>query len=171
MLRWYLIHTKPAAELVAETNLERQGYEVYYPQVSRSVRRRQRWIDQIVALFPRYLFLRLDEGAQSLAPVRSTTGVACVVRFGFGYAVVPDRLISDLRARADADTGLHRLYPSLGLVPGMPVHVSMGPFEGLEGVFERVVGADRVIVLLKLLGQMAKVQVSMDSVMPSGAFA
>ena len=29
MLRWYLIHTKPSGEALAERNLDRQGYDVY----------------------------------------------------------------------------------------------------------------------------------------------
>jgi len=171
MPHWYLIHTKPAAESIAESNLQRQGYEVYYPRLNKPVRQSERWLDRVVALFPRYLFLRLDEGRQSLTPVRSTKGVAGVVRFGFSYAVVPDRVIGDLRARADTETGLHRLSRTLVLTPGAPVRVSMGPFEGLEGVFERAAGSDRVIVLLKLLGQVAKVKVPMDSVTRSTAFA
>ena len=32
MLRWYLIHTKPLSEVLAQTNLERQGYQVYLPR-------------------------------------------------------------------------------------------------------------------------------------------
>ena len=93
MMRCYVIHTKWASETVAESNLQRQGYEVYLPRLARTVRRRGRLREQIVPLFPRYLFLRLNEGSQVLGPVRSTTGVARVVRFGSSYATVPDQLI------------------------------------------------------------------------------
>jgi len=51
------------------------------------------------------------------------------------------------------------------------VQIKLGPFDGLEGVFEREAGADRVVVLLKLLGHTARVQVPMDSVAPSSAAA
>src|SRR5579872_4030151 len=99
MLRWYLIHTKPFAENRAQQHLERQGYEVYLPRLLQRVglRRGQR----TVALFPRYLFLRLAEGAQALAPVHSSVGVSEVVRFGCCYAVVAEDVIGALRARAD----------------------------------------------------------------------
>ena len=82
MLRWYLIHTKPLGEGLAQTNLERQEYQVYLPRAMQPVRYNGHWRDRIVSLFPRYLFLRLNEGRQSLAPARSTLGVASVVRFG-----------------------------------------------------------------------------------------
>ncbi len=96
MLRWYLVRTKPNAEATALRNLVRQGYEVYFPRLSQSLPHRGRWRDRIVPLFPGYLFLGLDEGRQPLAPVRSTTGVACAVRFGSSYALVPDEVDPEL---------------------------------------------------------------------------
>jgi transcriptional antiterminator RfaH len=166
MLRWYLIHTKPLSEGVAQTNLERQDYEVYLPRATQAVRYNGHWLERIVALFPRYLFLRLNEGRQSLGPVRSTLGVAKVVRFGAKYTIVPDEVIRDLLARADPATGLHRLGRAARLSPGPPVRIRKGPFDGLEGVFEREAGADRVVVLLNLLGHAVSAHVPGDSVRP-----
>lgn len=165
MLRWYLIHTKPSAEALAETHLDRQGYQVYLPRIAQAVLRGGRWRERIGALFPGYLFLRLNEGRQALAPVRFTTGVANVVRFGSRYTVVPEQIIRDLRARADPVSGLHRLNRPRELLPGTPVRIRMGPLDGLEGIFERVAGEDRIVVLLKLLGQCASVCVPVDSVL------
>jgi transcriptional antiterminator RfaH len=175
MLRWYLIQTKPSSEPVAELNLARQGYSVYFPRaiapVRRAGRRRSTRRESIVALFPRYLFLQLDEGHQALTPVRSTTGVTDVVRFGSHYAIVPERVIGDLRARADGATGLHRLAEQPELAAGMSVRITVGPFDGLEGVFDRADGADRVVVLLKLLGHIACVRIPLDAVIPCEAAA
>jgi transcriptional antiterminator RfaH len=164
MTRWYLVRTKPSSEAIAQRNLERQGYEVYYPRLHqesvRAGRRRQR----LGALFPRYLFVRLNEGVQALAPVNSSTGVAAVVRFGLRYAHVPEEVVSDLRRRADPQTGFHRLRAEADLQPGAPVRIISGSFEGLEGVFERRTGAERVTVLLNLLGQNARVHLPDESV-------
>jgi transcriptional antiterminator RfaH len=169
MLRWYLIHTKPSGETLAQENLDRQGYEVYLPRVIRIIRRRDHRRERIVALFPRYLFLRLSEGQQPLAPVHFTVGVTSVVRFGSRYTVVPDQVILDLQGRADPDSGLHRLNCGLRMARGTPVRIASGPFDGLEGVFEREAGAERVMVLLRLLGQDASVCVPMESILLSGA--
>lgn len=166
MLRWYLIHTKPLSEGLAQANLERQGYEVYLPRAIQGVRYKGRWQDRIVALFPRYLFLRLSEGLQSLGPVRFTMGVASVVRFGSKYTTVPDQVICDLLTRADSATGLHRLGRAWRLAAGAPVRIRNGPFDGLDGVFEREAGAERVVVLLNLLGQAVSAYVPGDSVRP-----
>ncbi len=169
MLRWYLIHTKPAGEVVARSNLERQGYEVYLPRLVQPVRRRLQWHERIVALFPRYLFLHLSEGLQALGPVRSSIGVAGIVRFGAEYAIVPDRIVSELRSREEPQTGLHRAPRRPPLKPGTPVRITHGPFDGLEGICERHAGADRVVVLLKLLGQDAPVRIPADFVAASCA--
>jgi transcriptional antiterminator RfaH len=168
-LRWYLIHTKPGCESLAEANLQRQGYAVHLPRVLQSMRRHGQSRERITPLFPRYLFLRLSEGRQALSPVRSSIGVAGIVRFGAKYAIVPDRIITELRRRADPETGLHRLIKPPALTRGAPVHITAGPFEGLHGIFEREAGSDRVVVLLNLLGQDAPVRVPADFVLPGYA--
>jgi transcriptional antiterminator RfaH len=167
MLRWYVIHTKWASETIAESNLQRQGYEVYLPRLVQKARRRGRMQERIGALFPRYLFLQLDEGSQMLGPVRSTRGVNSVVRFGSCYATVPEQLIRALKARAESDTGLHRLPPPALPARGATVKISAGPFDGLEGVFECESGEDRAVVLLNLLGQNTRVQVPIDFILPN----
>lgn len=169
MFRWYLIHTKPSGEATAQENLERQGYEVYLPRAVRPVRRYGRWREHVVALFPRYLFLGLNEGQQALAPARSTIGVANVVRFGQRYAVVPEMVIRELRMRADPESGLHHLGDGSQLTTGASVRVAAGPFDGLQGIFQSEAGAERVTILLDLLGQVVSTRMSADLIAPSHA--
>jgi transcriptional antiterminator RfaH len=166
MSDWYLVHTKPCAEGIARSNLERQGYEVYYPQLARTAHRDGRSKDAVVPLFPRYLFVGVAQGRQSLSPVRSTLGVASVVRFGLNYAVVPANVIRKLKERADPVTGLHRLNARGSLLRGARIKIADGVFRGLEGVFDRDLGADRVLVLLELLGQAAAVDVPVGFIVP-----
>ena len=164
---WYLIHTKPARESLAEQHLERQGYEVYLPRLLERARRER--AERIVPLFPRYLFLRLIEGRQALSPARYSSGVSTVVRFGTEYTIVPGRIIQDLRERADPQTGLHRLVARPAPQRGAAVRITEGPFEGLAGVFEREAGRDRVVVLLTLLGQESRVRLPAHCLLPDRA--
>jgi transcriptional antiterminator RfaH len=149
-LDWYLVHSRPRQEDVAAEHLERQGYEVYLPRVKLPRHRRARWLENIEPLFPRYLFAGLKTGQQSLHPIRSTRGVAALVRSGERYASVSVTLLEALRAGADAD-GLHQLRAE-GLVPGDRVRIVAGPFAGLEAVFHSRQGSDRVRVLLQIIG-------------------
>jgi transcriptional antiterminator RfaH len=164
MRRWYLIHSKPGAEAEAQLHLQRQQYQTYLPRLVQRLRRRGRVRLQVGPLFPRYLFLRLDEGRQCLTPVRSTCGVASVVRFGAQFATVPDAIVDELRAREDPDSGLHSLCLPGRLERGTQVRIDGGAFSGLEGVFERAEGADRVVVLLTLLGEQRPVHLSAELV-------
>jgi transcriptional antiterminator RfaH len=166
MVRWYLIYTKPKQEAVAEMNLLRQGYEVYYPRLLAPSRIRGCWVDRVTSLFPRYLFLRLAVGHQTLAPVRSTLGVASIVRFGIEYTVVPDTIVDHLRMCADSETGLHRLHSRAVCEPGSNVRIAAGVFDGLQGVFERESGDERVVLLLGLFGRDTPVQLPSAFVLP-----
>jgi transcriptional antiterminator RfaH len=170
VLRWYLIHTKPTRESVAEINLRRQGYQVYYPRLLRPTRIRGRWVDRAASLFPRYLFLGLTVGDQAMGPVRSTVGVANIVRFGNDYTVVPDEVVENLRRRADPATGMHRLHGHTAFEAGSNIRVVAGVFDGLEGVFQRDSGDERVVLLLGLLGRDTLVQLPAAFVLPQFEF-
>jgi transcriptional antiterminator RfaH len=165
MLRWYLVHTKPASESTAVANLLRQGFEVYFPRFLTHVRRARRWRESLCALFPRYLFVGIRDEGQSLATVRSTRGIAEIVRFGLQYKPVPEYVLQDLRSRADPFSGLHRVEQDPRPAPGCAVRIESGPLDQLEGIFERESDADRVLVLLRVLGQAVSVQLPRDAVM------
>lgn len=166
LTRWFLVFSKPTGEQTAKTHLERQGYRVYYPRLVSSQLRRGRWVDCVAALFPRYVFVQLDLARQSLAPVRSTLGVANVVRFGSEATVVPDRLVEGLMGKADPQSGLHRLAAGTGFERGARVRVVAGAFSGLDGIFERAAGCERVVVLLTLLSGSTPVCIPAGCVAP-----
>ena len=149
-LDWYLVHSRPRQEAVAAEHLTRQGYAVYLPRLRLPRLRRARWRECVEPLFPRYLFAGLRPDEQGLHPIRSTRGVSALVRHGERYRPVATELLASLKARA-RDDGLHQLTAD-DLVAGDPVRIVAGPFSGLEAVFDSRQGADRVRVLLELIG-------------------
>lgn len=154
---WYTVFCKPRGEETAEANLNNQGYTVYLPRLLTQRRRAGKWVDRIEPLFPRYLFLRPRDAAQSLAPVRSTLGVASMVKFGARVAVVSNELIEALRTREDSSAGVH-VHRKV-FEPGGTVKFVDGPFSGLQAIFTKETGSERVIVLLELLGKMNRLSV------------
>src|SRR4030066_2182125 len=102
---WYLVYTKPRQEEVAQTNLVRQGYAVYLPHMREARKRQGRRIMLWEPLFPRYLFIYLDTHTDNWGPIRSTLGVASLVRFGQEPACIPDELIDFLKTR-EGEAGL-----------------------------------------------------------------
>lgn len=157
MQAWYLIYCKPRGERLAEQNLERQGYSSYLPLIRNRRRRAGRVVSVVEAMFPRYLFVHLDDVHDNWAPIRSTLGVANLVRFGTDAARVPEDLIAALRARED-EQGVQVIAPA-SFRRGERVRIATGPFAEYEAIFEARSSRERVIVLLEVAGKLARVQV------------
>ena len=148
---WYLIHTKPRQEAVAESNLHRQLFPVYLPRIRQVRERRGRRRTSVEPLFPRYLFIELDTENDNWAPIRSTLGVSNLVRFGDRPAVVPTPLVEGLR-RYDDEYGVQRIQVE-ELAPGSRVRISEGALKGYEGIYLARNSRDRVTVLLDIVGR------------------
>lgn len=166
MQSWYVVHTKPRKEAVAEANLKRQDFETYLPWYKRVARHRGTWREIMEPLFPRYLFLRIDPNEQTVAPIRSTLGVTTLVTFGQRLMPVPDVVIDTLRHNADAKTGLHTTLRQ-DFTKGQSVAINAGPFEGLQGIFDTTCGEARVAILLDILGKATRVVLARSNVAPA----
>ena len=146
--RWYLIQTKPRQERRAEENLQRQHFECYQPKKPSVANERT---DE--ALFPGYLFIRLDRELDNWYPIRSTRGVARVVAFGSEPTPVRDELIEQLRQRLATPPQKPRFEP------GERVQLHGGSFNELEAIFVSDDGEKRSVILLNLLQREQRVRV------------
>lgn len=157
MQAWFVVATKPRSEAVAHEHLTRQGYVCHLPRVRRALRTVGGMRERVECLFPGYLFLSADTEHESLAPVRSTRGAIGLVRFGGQPAQVPAAVIERIRAREDIDDGLVRLAaPEFDV--GSRICINEGPLSGIDGIFLGASGADRVRLLLDLLGTLREVE-------------
>jgi transcriptional antiterminator RfaH len=153
---WFAVHTKPRQEGIAVLSLQREGVETFYPKMKRrrTIRRVRRWVTG--PLFPSYIFARFD-AAQSGRLVKYATGVINLVSFGGKPATVDDSLIESIKAHSQDSTVV--IQPA-ALKRGDTVEIQEGPLRGLQGVFEREMSdRDRVVVLLNVLAQGARVEV------------
>jgi len=152
------VYTKPRQERVALENLERQGFKCFLPMAINPYQRRSAKKLRVEPLFPRYMFLNVIPDQQSLGPVRSTRGVATLVRFGMELARLPEVVIRAVNSRRDPETGLVKLDP-VPVAPGDKVKVFDGPLAGLEGIFKERKGEKRALLMAKLLGTESTVEV------------
>ena len=156
---WFAVVSKPRQERTALDNLQRQGFECFLPMAENPYQRRNKKHQRIVEpLFPRYLFLKAIASHQNLAPVRSTTGVLSMVRFGIELAVVPESVINAIKACANPDTGLIKIEP-VTIKAGDKVRVFDGPLAGINGVVQETNSNNRAMILMELLGRPTTVQV------------
>jgi transcriptional antiterminator RfaH len=149
---WYLVQSKPRNENRALENLVHQGYETYLPLIEVERIQHGRLLKKMEPLFPRYLFLHLEEGNDNWGPIRSTLGVVGMVRFGQTYATVPDEVIDAVRLRTE------EVKKSL-FSAGEAIRLVSGPLLGLEGVFEIADGEQRSFVLLEFMQKQQRVSV------------
>jgi len=159
---WYLVYTKPRQEQTARENLERQNYSVFLPQIWNKPKARPR---QAVPMFPRYLFIHLDQTTDNWGPIRSTIGVISVVRFGMRPVAVPEAVLREIQDRQDQAGIVEYIGHEFG--KGQRIRVKEGAFQGVEGLFLAKSGGERVAVLLEILGQKSRTVLSESEIEPA----
>lgn len=159
---WYLVHCKPREDERALQNLERQGFECFWPTRSVERQRYGRRCTVIEALFPRYLFIRLDCVEDNWSAVRSTRGVQQIVRFAEYPTSIRDEIIEGIRDR------LKQAPPEPYLKPGERVSITMGAFSQVEAIFIANDGDQRVVLLLDFLQKEHRMRFPLHSVRKLG---
>ena len=160
---WYVVATKPRQEAVAHQHLMRQGYSTLLPTLHFKKRRRGKWQQVTEPMFPGYVFVGLEPGTDDMAPIRSTQGCRDLVRFGQQPAVVHEDIVKALQMVNSAQ-GASSDEATNPFSPGDVVLIEDGPFQGLSAVYCMIRGADRVQVLITLLGRAQHLNLHINSV-------
>ena len=146
---WYLAQLKPNALSIAERNLQRQGFETFMPKLIET-RRGAQFVERVVPLFPGYLFIGVGARSHDVGVIRSTRGVAHIVRSAGKITPLPQTVIEALAAQCDEDD----FYtPHSQLRAGDRVSVTNGPFAEYFGDIHELSAEGRVCVLLDVMGQ------------------
>lgn len=151
---WYLIYSKSRQEQRAQENLSNQGFETFSPFIRLRKIRTGKAVTVTEPLFPRYIFLKCPE-EPNLFTIRSTRGVAGLVRFGNELARVPTALVHTL-LRNQLTMQEPTTHP---FKKGDNLEILTGPFTSLNALFEQADGEHRSIILLNFLGQQLKLSV------------
>jgi transcriptional antiterminator RfaH len=152
--RWYLIQTKPRQEARAEEHLQRQQFECYRPLRPEDGKKRT---PSEEALFPGYLFIRMDQVHDNWYPIRSTRGVSRIVTFGGHPVPVQDELIEQIRVRLATPAPRHEFRQ------GEAVLIKAGEMCDIEAIFLTRDGDERAVILLNLLQREQKVILPISS--------
>ena len=160
---WYVVATKPRQEVVAREHLQRQGYATLLPTLRLRKRQRGKWQEVTEPTFPGYVFVGLELGRDDMAPIRSTQGCRDLVRFGQQPALVHEDIIKALQLGNSAH-GASADEVKDPFSPGDLVRIEDGPFQGLSAIYCMNKGADRVQVLITLLGRAQHLNVCINCV-------
>jgi transcriptional antiterminator RfaH len=149
---WIVGISKPNREAWGAENIQRQGYEAYFPRFQETIVNKDRQVvERIRCLFPRYVFVKTDGHWHFLL---STFGMVGVVLKGEVPATMPGKEIKKLRKRENK-SGLIVLPPKplpTRFTKGQRLRVTHGPFSGLSAICQVDNASERVRVLLQFLG-------------------
>ena len=161
--RWYVVQSRVHKEFYAATNLQNQAFCTFIPQIAKTIRHSRRTKTVLVPLFPRYFFVALDLARDRWRSVRGTFGVSCLVMDGDRPRPVPQGVVEQLIATTSGTGGVDFRDR---LVLGQNVRFLTGPFAEKIGRLVSLDDADRVAVLLEILGSEREIAVAPEALMP-----
>ena len=163
-MSWFVVATKPNAERLACTHLERQGFMPYLPQL-KVQRRHARRVEMVNRpLFPRYVFVELDLRVAHWHAINGTYGVQHILTHDGRPHALQDGFVDALMAREQ--DGFEDL--SQQLQPGDMAQVCGGPFDEQIGKILSADQAGRVRLLMNLMGGEVVSTVAADRLLKVG---
>jgi transcription termination/antitermination protein NusG len=158
---WYVIHAQTRKESEVETALQRQGLEIFLPQVTVSSRRQDRKVSLRVPLFPGYLFINALIDTTVFHKVIKAHHVLRLLGNG-GPIPVSEAEVEAIKAIVSGD---RPYYPWTFLGKGKRVRVIDGPLTGVEGIIlERREQKRRLVVSVELFRRSVAVELADDAV-------
>jgi transcriptional antiterminator RfaH len=156
MINWFVAHTHPLKEIIAQQHLLEQGFEVYLPRFKK-IRRHARKVEEVlVPLFPRYIFISMNMKVARWRSVNGTRGVSYLLTNYDRPAVVPNYVIENLKSHEIA-YGIVPVNSLITFAKGEKVRVTDGAFQDQIAIFEMLDDKQRVQLLLSFLGKKIKV--------------
>jgi transcription antitermination factor NusG len=160
-LPWFALRVRSRAEPLVGTALTGSGFEVFVPTYL-ECRRYASCVKKVdAALFPGYLFCRLD--VNNRLPVLITRGVEHIVSCGGIPQPIPDPEIAAIRTVVDSHI---RALPWPYLQAGNPVRIEFGPLAGLEGLVVYEKSRERLVLSVPLLQRSVAVEIERSWVRP-----
>lgn len=162
--RWFVVRSLPHQEGKAEHNLRRQGYRVFLPRMTTTVRHARKIRKVISPIFPSYMFVIVDLARDRWRPINSTFGVASMIMALEKPAPVPHGVVECLVQQAAASSGAQ---DNPVLREGDAVRLVSGPFTNALGSLERLDANGRVKVLLDIMGGVVSTYADQSAIEPA----
>lgn len=159
---WFALYTKPHKEHMVRDFLSAQKVQVYLPEIAVKTKRRGR--RETRPFFPHYLFARPDPQDGTIAKLRWTPGLRCIVSMGERPVPVPDEVVQEIRRRLST---MAQVEPEEQFRQGDVVRIMGGHFEGLDAVFDRSLSAGgRVRVFLQWMSRRVAAELDVEDLLP-----
>ena len=151
--KWLLVYTKTKEEQRAKKNLENQGFEIFLPMIAVAKENQSKSIT-LKAMFPRYLFVKINTELDQWNRIQSTRGVSHLVIFGQRLAEIPNQVISYLQSGADKNDIFRQKIMRQEFQKGDKLIVQKGIFKDKEATFLAKKSKERVRILLSFVNHL-----------------
>jgi transcription antitermination factor NusG len=160
VLPWYALKVRTSGESKSQEVLVLKGFETFLPTYIDVRKYSDRLKKVSAALFPGYLFCRLD--AEHRLPILSTPGVESIV----GIAGVPHPLEEEEIAVIRRVIQDKTVVPWPYLKEGDRVRVQYGSLQGVEGTLIKVRGVSRLVISIHFLQRSISFEIDREWVRP-----
>ena len=147
--KWFIAKIKPNSYTSAIQNLERQGFEIFLPQMEITQRQQNKFVIKNVFVFPGYMFVSFDPRIIAWNKINSTYGVSKILGFNNKPSEISSDLILELKARYEININITQ---NETLQKGDAIKFCSGPFTDLIAKVESVDENKRIWVLLEAMG-------------------
>ena len=161
--KWLLVYTKAQEEQKAKRNLQNQGFEIFLPLVA-FARSNQPKSITLKAMFPRYLFVKINTELDKWSRIKSTRGVSHLVIFGQRAAEIPNQVIVYLKSRADENDIFRQIITRQEFQSGDKLVIEKGVFKNKEATFLAKKSKERVRILLKFVNHLITADIPASNV-------
>lgn len=163
MKRWYVVHTQPGSEILAQGQLENQEFRTYFPRYLKTVRHARSEKHVIAPLFPRYIFVEIELKQQRWRSINGTQGVSYLLTMGERPSAVPNGVVEEIISRESNDR-LIQISEKVPYNAGEVIEITSGALTDQIGNFLRMDKQKRIVMLLELLGRNVEVRLPPETV-------
>ena len=160
-MNWYLLHTKPHAHVTACYHLRRQRFDVFLPLITKTTKKKGKFLDITAPLFPGYLFMGTSIDPVPWKSINGTRGVSKAVTLDGIYRPVSTHIIEGLQSRCDERGVLRQLND---IVAADRVRIERGPLAEFICTVDQIKDDKRAWVLIDILHQQTRADVSLEDV-------
>ena len=161
--KWFLIYTKAKEEHRAKTNLENQGFQIFLPMLA-FAKMNQSKSTTLEAMFPRYLFVKINLERDNWTCIKSTRGVSHMVVFGQRFAEMPKQVIEHLKSGADENHVFRQAITRQEFQKGDKLVIEKGIFKDKEATFLCKKSKERVRILLRFVNHLITAEIPASDV-------
>ena len=156
--KWFIVQIKPNSYHLAFRNLERQGFETFFPKMKVTIKKENKFISKDVLVFPGYGFVGIHLQNSNWTKINSTYGVSKLLCFNNKPSEVPLDLIVALKNRYKNNVNQ---LTNEKLKKGDSIKFNNGPFVDFVANIESVDAKKRIYILLEVMGGNRKLKINL----------